>query len=398
MEQLTPIFSVSELNEYVSLLLSDDRNMQNVQVRGEISGLRRHSSGHLYFTLKDAQASVRCVMFAGSARCLTFIPKDGMQVRLGGSADLYQRDGSFQLYAMSLTREGKGELYAKFLAYKEELRGQGAFDPARKKPIPTFPACVGVVTSATGAVLKDIQNVAGRRFPCLPLLLYPAAVQGAGAAEEIAAAIALANKEKRADVLIVGRGGGSLEELWAFNEPAVVSAIRDSAIPIISAVGHETDTTMADLVADLRAPTPSAAAELAVPDRRALAEDLGKITGHLLLALSHAIVGKRLALNRLKTASVFLRPMQRLREYRQRTEDAHQRLQTGAERALQAAGATLSDRLLRLRAGSPAQILARGFAYVSDADGAAVTAARAVAPGQRLTLHFADGRIEVVSG
>ncbi|MCL2695041.1 MAG: exodeoxyribonuclease VII large subunit [Clostridiales bacterium] len=395
MEQLESIFSVSELNEYVSLLLSGDRNLQRLQVRGEISGLRRHTSGHIYFSLKDTGATVRCVMFAASARRLTFIPKDGMQVRLSGSADLYARDGSFQLYAVSLTREGEGELYARFLAYKEELRTQGAFETARKKPIPPFPSCVGVVTSPTGAVWQDIRNIAGRRFTGLPLLLYPTAVQGEGAAAEIAAAIAKANREKRADVLIVGRGGGSLEELWAFNEPAVVNAILDSAIPVISAVGHETDVTLADFVADLRAPTPSAAAELAVPERDALAESLRKCTARLARALGQGLAEKRHALELAIGSAAFARPTQRLWEGNQRLDEMRQRLQYVPERALQLAGANLNAQLLRLRGGSVQDILSRGFAWVSEPSGKSVTGARQAALNQNLELHFADGGVKV---
>jgi len=395
MEQAAPVFSVTELNEYVSLLLSADLNMQRVSVRGEISGLRRHTSGHIYFSLKDAGASVRCVMFAASARRLTFLPKDGMQVRLNGSADLYARDGSFQLYAVCLTREGEGELYARFLAYKEELRQQGAFETARKKPIPTFPACVGAVTSPTGAVWQDIRNVIGRRFPGLPLLLYPTAVQGEGAAGEIAAAIAKANREKRAEVLIVGRGGGSLEELWAFNEPAVVNAILASAIPIISAVGHETDTTIADFVADLRAPTPSAAAELAAPERDMLAENLHTLAARLARALGLGLAEKRHALELTFGAGALARPLQRLREGHQRLDENRLRLRHGMEIALGAAAANLNAQVLRLRGGNIEEILSRGFAFVSDAAGGPITAARQVTPNQKLVLHFADGTVDV---
>jgi len=396
MEQLSPVFSVSELNEYVSHLLSGDPNMQNVQVCGEISGLRRHTSGHLYFSLKDANAAVRCVMFQGSVRYLSFIPKDGMQVRLAGTADLYPRDGSFQLVAASLRREGEGEMYARFLAYKDELFRQGAFDPARKKPIPAFPACVGVVTSPVGAVWQDIKNVSHRRFPGLPLLLYPAAVQGEGAAAAIGAAIALANREKRADVLIVGRGGGTLEELWAFNEPAVVNAILGSEIPVISAVGHETDTTVADFVADLRAPTPSAAAELAVPDRAALAESLQTLVARLKRALATGLAEKRYALQRLAGAPAFVRPTQRLVQGRQRLDDGCLRLQYGAQAALRSARANLEAQLLRLRGGSVSEILSRGYVWVCDTAGAAVVAAKDLALGQALTLHFADGSVGAI--
>ncbi|NLI52737.1 MAG: exodeoxyribonuclease VII large subunit, partial [Clostridiales bacterium] len=278
MEQaLTPVFRVGELNEYVSTLLSSDPNLAQLRVSGEISGFKRHSSGHLYFSLKDESALVRCVMFRQQAMRLNFQPQDGMQVLLYGRAALYEKDGSFQLYANYLKKSGEGELYLRFLALKQELEERGWFDAARKRPIPFLPRRVGVVTSGTGAAVQDIINIIRRRFPRMPIVLASVRVQGQGAAEEIADAIRKMNEAEAADVLIVGRGGGSMEDLWAFNEPAVAEAIVQSRIPVVSAVGHETDFTIADFAADLRAPTPSAAAELAVPEMEACYEGVRQL-------------------------------------------------------------------------------------------------------------------------
>ena len=276
MTELKPVFTVSELNEYVDLMLSRDPFMGELTVTGEISAFKRHTSGHLYFTLKDDAASVRCVMFRPNALRLSFFPKDGMSVRIEGRAGLYGRDGSFQVYAERMEKTGDGALYQKFLALREELKGRGWFDESLKKPIPFLPRAVGVVTSGTGAAIEDIRNVIARRFPNMPIRLYPVAVQGEKAAGEIAAAIRQADRERRCDVLIVGRGGGSLEDLWAFNEEIVVAAVHDCTLPVISAVGHEIDFSLTDFAADLRAPTPSAAAELAVPELGKLKDGLAQ--------------------------------------------------------------------------------------------------------------------------
>ena len=268
------ILGVSQLNEYVNNLLRRDGLLQGLQVRGEISGFKRHSSGHLYFSLKDEAALVRCVMFRQHALSLHPLPKDGEMVTVTGSISLYVKDGQYQLYVTKLQREGQGDLYAQFLASKAALEAEGLFDSAHKKPIPRLPRCVGVVTSPTGAAIQDIFQITRRRFPGMGLLLYPVKVQGEGAAEQIAKAIQWMDAHKAADVLIVGRGGGSLEDLWAFNEECVARAIYACSIPIVSAVGHETDVSIADFVADLRAPTPSAAAELCVPEYDRLMGDI----------------------------------------------------------------------------------------------------------------------------
>ncbi|MBR3504181.1 MAG: exodeoxyribonuclease VII large subunit, partial [Clostridia bacterium] len=252
--------SVSQLNEYVRKSLAGDPMLQNIRVSGELSGVKRHFSGHIYFTLKDESARVQCVMFRSAATGLAFLPEDGMRVVVRGSASLYTAAGAFQIYADAIERQGVGELYLRFEALKRRLSEEGLFDPAIKRELPALPRTIGVVTSRAGAVLHDIVRVARRRDPNVRILLAPAAVQGAGAAEDIARAIALLNRQGEADVILCGRGGGSLEDLWPFNEEIVARAIRSSRIPVVSCVGHETDFTIADFAADLRAPTPSAAA------------------------------------------------------------------------------------------------------------------------------------------
>ena len=268
------VLSVTQLNEYVSTLIRNDMLLGSVSIRGEISGFKRHSSGHIYFSMKDESSVVRCVMFRQNAMSLDRSIGDGMQVTASGYASLYTRDGQFQFYVKSIEREGEGELYRRFAMLKTRLEAQGLFAKEHKKPIPMLPKCLGVVTSATGAAIQDIINITRRRYPAMDILLSPASVQGAGAAKEIADAIRLLDGSGKADVIIVGRGGGSIEELWAFNEEIVAKAIYACKTPIVSAVGHETDFTIADFAADLRAPTPSAAAELCVPEYEALNDEL----------------------------------------------------------------------------------------------------------------------------
>ncbi len=393
MERLKPVFSVHELNEYVDLMLGHDPNLNRLTVEGELSGVKRHPSGHLYFTLKDELASVSCVMWRQNTLGLRFLPRDGMRVRLVGSASLYTRDGRFQLYATALQKQGDGDLFAAFCRYRDELREKGWFDEANKKPIPKLPACVGVVTSASGAALQDIKNVIGRRFPSMPIRLYPAAVQGEGAAKEIAAAIARAAEEGRADVLIVGRGGGSLEDLWAFNEPPVAEAVHACPIPVISAVGHETDFSICDFVADLRAPTPSAAAELAVPDRAALEKRLRDAGERLCLALRNGTQKKRDRLGLLWSDGVRMRMHMQLTRRRQRLEDAAQSMQLAAAGRVANARAALGSAAEHIEAYNPKRTLARGFALVYGPGGAIVSSEEAVSVGDPMQITFSDGTV-----
>ena len=392
MEQaLIPVFRVSELNEYVSLMLSNDPNLSDLRVSGEISGFKRHSSGHLYFSLKDEGALVRCVMFRQQAMRLSFQPQDGMQVLLYGRASLYEKDGSFQLYANYLKKSGEGELYLRFLKLKKELEERGWFEKARKRQIPFLPRKVGVVTSGTGAAVQDIFNIIQRRFARMPIVLYSVRVQGAGAAEEIAKAIREMNRNKAADVLIVGRGGGSMEELWAFNELAVAEAIVESEIPVVSAVGHETDFTIADFVADLRAPTPSAAAELCVPEMDACYEALQLQSERMHRALNARMERLRANVKLFASAKAFRMLENRLMNERLSLDLARERAFRGARETLSLARAALSQARVQLTALDPSAVLERGYAIMTDASGQAIGSVSAIAVGDAVNIRLRDG-------
>lgn len=393
MNEPKPVFTVHELNEYIDLLLGYDPNLKELAVEGELQAVKRHSSGHLYFTLKDELASVNCVMFRQYVMGLRFLPKDGQRVRLVGRATLYQRDGRFQLMATGLMPQGDGALFAAFAAYREELKSRGWFDEAIKKPIPYLPKAVGMVTSGNGAAWRDVQNVIARRFPNMPVLLYPAAVQGTGAAEEIAKAIDLADRERRCDVLIVGRGGGSMEDLWAFNEPPVADAIHRCTLPVISAVGHETDFSISDFVADLRAPTPSAAAELAVPEWNALCGSLESIGERLQNALRNGIKRKQDRLKLLFGDSAHIRVQRAIEQRRQEADELHTALKRSMERTLEQRRHALSRECERLRAYSPQQTLARGFALITDAEHHLITSADRLHQGDGVTIRLKDGTV-----
>lgn len=392
MEQaLTPVFRVSELNEYVSLVLSNDPNLCDLRVSGEISGFKRHSSGHLYFSLKDENALVRCVMFRQQAMRLNFEPKDGMQVLLYGRASLYEKDGSFQLYANYLKKSGEGELYLKFLALKKELEERGWFDEAHKKQIPFLPRRVGVVTSGTGAAVQDILNIIHRRFPRMPIVLASVRVQGAGAAEEIAEAIDEFNAKHAADVLIVGRGGGSMEDLWAFNEPVVAAAIYNSEIPVVSAVGHETDFTIADFVADLRAPTPSAAAELCVPEMDAVYEGVHLQSERMRRALNAKLERMRSNVRLFASAKAFRLLENRLMSERQTLDGMRERAFRGAMEQIVSARSELSRKQAQLAALDPSAVLERGYAILTDPKGRALGGVAAMQAGDAVNIHMRDG-------
>lgn len=386
--------TVSELNEYVAGVLYADPIVNNLRVDGEISGFKRHTSGHLYFSLKDEHAVVRCVMFRPQALRLRFQPKDGMQVTLIGRASLYERDGSFQLYAQMLEKHGDGDLLRRFLEMKEALDEAGYFDPARKRKIPYLPKAVGVVTSDTGAALQDILRVIGRRFPRMPIVLAPARVQGEGAAEEIASAIQRLNASDLVDVMIVGRGGGSIEDLWAFNEPVVAETIHQCRVPVISAVGHETDFSISDFVADLRAPTPSAAAELAVPEYDACLETLRGLSERLHRAAENGLRSRRDALKILTRSASLYAPERRIANERITLDALTDRLRRVAEESTASARQRLTLASHRLSAFDPKSVLRRGFTMLTDTDGRVLSSAHALSPGETVFLHFADGTAE----
>lgn len=385
------VWSVTGLNEYVAAMLAGDARLTDVRVRGEISGFKRHTSGHLYFSIKDENALVRCVMFRQQAMRLSFSPRDGMQVVLTGAASLYTKDGAFQLYARALEQSGDGALYQRFLEWKDKLERAGYFDEAHKRPIPFLPACVGVVTSATGAALHDILQIIERRFPKMNVLIAPASVQGVGAAEEIASAIRRMNEAGEADVLIVGRGGGSMEDLWAFNEPAVAKAIYESEIPVISAVGHETDFTIADFVADLRAPTPSAAAELAVPEYEACKEAALALSARCMRALSRGLSERKQHVQAVSGGRAFLLLEQRLSTLLQTVDRDAERAAHAVANRIAACRGALKEATARLQAISPLAVLQRGYALVTDGDGHAVSSVRSLSVGTRIGITLPDG-------
>ena len=385
------LFSVKTLNEYVAALFAGDPLLRQVRVQGEISGFKRHSSGHLYFSLKDEEAVVRCVMFRQNAMRVSFLPKDGMKVVLSGSVSLYVRDGAYQVYVQNMQQAGQGELYLRYLALKERMEREGYFDPARKKPVPALPRAVGIVTSGTGAAVQDILQIIGRRFPKMNLVLCPVKVQGEGAAEEIARAIRRLNAENCCDVIICGRGGGSIEDLWAFNEPAVARAIYESRIPVISAVGHETDFTIADFVADLRAPTPSAAAELAVPEYAALRAAVDLDRDRLERGLTHRVERMRAVLIRLAHSASFFRMEQRILGIQQTMESDRERMERALKERLRDSRSRIAAAGEKLSAMNPEAVLERGYTLIRTQEGRVASSAAEISPGDRVELAFRDG-------
>lgn len=371
----------------------DDFALNHIYVRGEVSNCKYHSSGHIYFTLKDQGGAIACVMFAGNRKGLNFRMTEGMAVIVFGSVSVYERDGRYQLYAREIMQEGAGKLYEAYEALKKKLLAEGLFDEEHKLDIPKYPKRLGVVTARTGAAVQDIINVSLRRNPWLQIVFCPATVQGEGAVQSVVRGIR-ALEEAGVDVMIVGRGGGSIEDLWAFNEEMVARAVYDCKIPVISAVGHETDTTIIDYVADLRAPTPSAAAELAVPDMRIV---LGQLQGYE--EALEAAMEQIMALCRQRVdsyARVFrhLNPQSRLNDRRQRLMEVEDRLRLGMERRIEQAKSELAIRTQQLEGVSPLRQLERGYAYVSDENGHGVASAEQVTVGQHLFLDVKDGMIE----
>lgn len=386
-------YTVAQVNSYIKNMFSQDYLLQSLLVRGEVSNCKYHSSGHIYFTLKDEKGTIACVMFAGNRGGLSFQMREGQQVVVEGSVDVYERDGRYQLYARKIRQDGAGNLYERFEQLKRELAERGMFAPEYKQPIPRYVRTVGIVTAATGAAVQDIIQIAGRRNPYVQLVLYPAIVQGDAAVQSIIKGIRVL-EAYGVDVMIVGRGGGSIEDLWAFNEEMVAQAIFDCRIPVISAVGHETDTTIADFVADLRAPTPSAAAELAVYDIRQLYERLADyeaaLSGGMQQKLVRLRAGMELYRMRLKHGS----PESLLRENRMHCLRLEERMQYLVESRLQESRHRLAVYLEKMKGCSPLDRLNQGFSYVSDENGGCITRIGQVGPGDRLSVQVSDGRID----
>jgi len=387
------ILTVTQLNEYVRRTLASDPMLKGVKLRGEISNFKRHSAGHLYFSLKDEEARVACVMFRSSAVGLRFMPRDGMRVVAAGSAALYPAAGQYQFYVDGMRDDGVGELYAAFERLKNALQAEGLFDAALKKPLPLLPAGVGIVTSPTGVVLHDIKQVARRRHPGVQLILKPSPVQGEGAAEEIAAAIAVLDSRPDVDVIIVGRGGGSLEELWAFNEETVARAIFACKTPVVSAVGHETDFSIADFVADVRAATPSQAAEIVIPRLDELEETLEGLRRRLNRAQAQRMALLRHRLNGLLLALQARQPIRRVQQQRAAMDALLGILAARAESRVAAERMRLDALRGKLDALSPGRVLARGYALVTAEDGRLLTDAHRASPGDCLRVRLARGAL-----
>jgi len=386
------VYSVAQVNTYIKNMFSQDYMLRSISVRGEVSNCKYHSFGHIYFTLKDKLGVISCVMFAGNRGGLSFPLKEGMQVVVSGNIDVYERDGKYQLYAKKITLDGVGQLYERYEALKRELEERGLFAREYKQPIPGHIKTLGVVTAKTGAAVRDIINIARRRNPYVQIILYPAIVQGEYAVQSIVNGIH-ALEAIGVDVMIVGRGGGSIEDLWAFNEEAVAQAVFDCSVPIISAVGHETDTTIIDYVADLRAPTPSAAAELAVSDITLLEDALEGAKERLNSNMNRLIERKRLLLShelmRLKQGS----PQSKIQSMRFSTIRSQEMLQYQMEQRLQEYHRKLAVYIERLKGVSPLDKLNQGFSYVADASGKTVNSIYMVNPGDTLMIHVKNGKI-----
>ena len=388
--------SVEELNEYVRRSLASDPMLHHVRLRGEISNFKRHVSGHWYFSLKDNQSAINCAMFRTAASGVGFAPRDGQQVVLTGNAGLYVKTGSYQFYADAMEQDGVGELYQRMEALKNRLSHEGLFDASLKKPLPLLPRGVGIVTSGTGAVVHDIMRVAWRRFPGMPLYLYPVAVQGAGAAEQIAFALHAMDRLAAVDVILVGRGGGSMEDLWPFNEEVVARAIAACHKPVVSAVGHETDFTIADFVADVRAPTPSAAAEYAVPQREALFTEVQKYQQRLQHAGKAILMEKSAQLAGLQHRIAQQAPENRLSKMTQQVQTLQGRMALLYRGALRVHEHRVSELTLRLRAASPEATLNRGYAMVLQ-QGKPVQSAYGLQKDQLFTVAFKDGTVDAIT-
>lgn len=390
---MSSVYSVGQVNTYIKQMFQQDFMLNRMFVRGEVSNCKYHTSGHIYFSLKDEMGTIACVMFAGNRRGLAFRMKDGDKVVVGGSVNVYERDGRYQLYAKDIKLEGAGILYERFLALKAELEEMGMFASEYKQQIPSYVRRLGVVTAPTGAAIQDIRNISYRRNPYIQIVLYPALVQGEGAKESIAAGIE-ALDQMNLDLIIVGRGGGSIEDLWAFNEEVVARAIFQCNTPVISAVGHETDTTIADFVADLRAPTPSAAAELAVADIRGILEQIEAYQNRLQYAMQNRILLYRRKVEGYEARWNYLSPQNQIFEKRQRLLEVEKRLQNRMKWVLTDRKHRMQMYIQQMKGLSPLDKLNQGFSYVEDESGAAVVRVQQVKVGSKVRIQVSDGALD----
>ena len=390
------ILSITQINEYIRSRMDEDRLLNQLAVRGEISNYKMYPSGHHYFTLKDENSSLKCVMFKANAVRLRFRPENGMKVIAMGRITVYPRDGAFQLYCSAMTVDGVGDLYAAFEQLKKKLAAQGLFNPEHKKPLPPFPGTIGIITSSAGAAIHDMLRILNKRYPLTQVRLLPVRVQGAEAPGEIAAAIRYANHYRLADLLIVGRGGGSIEDLWAFNDEQVAYAIYESEIPIISAVGHEPDVTISDYVADVRAATPSNAAELAVPDQAALLQNMDSAASAMASALSRQLRHTRQRLENLSRSPALKSPTGYLQQREKNLEHLKTRLIAAQSRQLQIRKQRFIGCTAKLDAMSPLKVLTRGYSIVQQDDGSILRSVSQTAPGREVRVTLSDGSLRAV--
>ncbi|MBE6917376.1 MAG: exodeoxyribonuclease VII large subunit [Ruminococcaceae bacterium] len=387
------IFSITQINEYIRTKMDADPLLSGVAVRGEISNYKLYPSGHHYFTLKDEGGALKCVMFKGNAMRLRFRPDNGMKVIAMGKISVFPRDGAYQLYCSNLTVDGIGDLHVAFEQLKAKLGEEGLFDPAHKKPLPKYPGVIGIITSSAGAAVHDMLRILRKRYPLTQVRLFPVRVQGVEAPPEIVGAIRYANRHKLADLLIVGRGGGSIEDLWAFNDERVARAIYDSQIPVISAVGHEPDVTISDFVADLRAATPSNAAELGVPDQDALRQVLDAHTQSMSLALSRQIKAGRLHLRTLSQSPALKSPTAYLHQRRQTLQLLQNRLVSAQTQTIERKKRRFVEQTAKLDAMSPLKVLTRGYAMAQTADGKVLKSVSQVDSGETINVSLSDGAL-----
>jgi len=391
--QYNPI-TVTDLNKYIKGRIDNDEMLNNVLVKGEISNFKNHYTGHMYFTLKDENSLIKCVMFKTYTTHLSFMPKDGMKVIILGGVSVFERDGVYQIYAKAMKEDGLGDLYVAYEELKNKLSNEGLFDEKYKKPIPFMPKTIGVLTSNTGAVIRDIINVSTRRNPNVNIRLYPVPVQGSGAGEKIAEGIELMNKNKLADVLIIGRGGGSIEDLWPFNEEIVARAMFNSEIPIISAVGHETDFTIADFVADLRAPTPSAAAELAVANIDDVRETLKTYNNRYKVSLKKKIELMKMSYEKCMTRQAFKNPTQKINEQYMLIDMKVKSLQNSILLKIKEDKTKFVKEVAKLDALSPLKTLTRGYSIISKQDGRIAKEVKDLSQGEKVSIRLSDGSVD----
>ena len=390
------VYEVSQINEYLRLRFEEDEFLNDLLLRGEISNYKLYPSGHHYFSLKDAGGAIRCVMFRGSAGRLRFRPENGMKVIAGGRISVYPRDGAYQLYCTSLTPDGVGDLHVAFEQLKQRLQAEGLFALERKKPLPRYPETIAIITSSAGAALQDMLRILRKRYPLTMVKLLAVRVQGAEAPAEIAAAIAYANRYHVADLIITGRGGGSIEDLWAFNDERVAYAIAKSEIPVISAVGHEPDVTISDFVADLRAATPSNAAELAVPDQMELRDAIGAKLSLLRTLMTRRLRQERQKVDALARSRSLQDPLAYLNDRRLRLDYTQQRLAAGAQSIVSRRRERFVHLAAKLDAMSPLRVLGRGYTLVQDQKNRVIKSVKDISAGDTLTIGLADGTASAV--